>query len=129
MLDMNDLRKFIDAQYEDRALKVLIRFISSGHTMVPRAFDVPTQRRLVSKGYNHVLIPQVESSGEARLRPALYYFPSQPKRGLSSLVPLSPRLVVPQSFRERLMQLFHDAQFGGHLGERRTHWKMSVNYY
>lgn len=126
MLDLNDLPAFIDAQHSDAKLNVLIRFLRSERTEYPAAYDQTARRHLASKAYNHLMMTK---EGEPEDRDALYYYPSQPKRGYASLVPLTPRLVVPEVYKQTLMRVFHDAPFAGHLGERRTLKKISVNYY
>ena len=39
------------------------------------------------------------------------------------------RLVVPVAFREDVMRLCHDSMCGGHLGEKKTWWKLSDRFY
>ena len=126
LVDENDLQRFVEAQWADAKLTVLISYLRSGKVEVPRAFDVAAQRHLVTKGLNHVLLPvsTTKAPGDA-----LYYFPAQPRRGLSSLVPLLPRLVVPTSYHRSFIQMAHDAPFSAHLGIRRTYRRLATRYY
>ena len=122
IIDLSQLDHVINEQYKDPHLAVIIRYQQD--RLVPAELAEAAKKRLVSTGYNFVLLPQAPP-----LRPALFYFPARPKRGLSSLVPLVPRVVVPKSMHREIIELFHRYAFAGHFGERRTVRKIMVNYY
>jgi hypothetical protein len=62
-------------------------------------------------------------------RKALFYYPSDPRGGISTVAPAPPRFVVPPSYRRHLLELFHSSPFGGHSGITRTLRKISARYY
>lgn len=122
LVDLSKVDKVIDAQYNDHRTNDIISYKQT--RQVPSNYSEPMKKRLIAMSYNHVLLPQ----GENR-RPALFYFPSSPRRGLSSLVPIVPRLVIPFVFRNYIIEMYHAYAFGGHFGVRRTARKVQTNYY
>jgi transposase InsO family protein len=94
---------------------------------VPAAFDAVAKKRLERDSLDYQLLPVTSSSSH---KTALYYLPARPRRGLSSVIPITPRLVIPDGhFRRGLIQMFHDTPLGGHLGIKRTFRKLYGRYY
>ena len=122
IVDLSKLERIIEEQYNDKRIRASIDYKTS--RLIPQTYDEAMRKKLISMNYSFALMPQAPP-----LRPALFYFPSQPRRGLSSLVPIVPRLVVPKSMHNAIIEMFHNYAFGGHFGERRTTRKVMVNYY
>ena len=121
LLDASAITKLVDAQYADLALAPLIDHLASGS--IPAHYEEGDRARFLRRVRNYTLQEQAEG------RPALFYYPAAPLRGLSALVPFLPRLVVPRAYVTPLIQLFHDTAFGGHFGIKRTLRKIAVNYH
>ena len=112
----------IDIILGKKKVSVIIQFISERSIL--QSYTESMRRRLVAMGRNYVLFRQNDG-----VRDALFYMPSQPRRGLSSLVPLVPRLVIPPAYRREVIEMYHNYAFGGHYGVRRTAHKAQVIYY
>jgi len=123
LVDGSKLKKLVDAQYAEPALLEIIEY-KLKKAMPMHLADEASKRRFVGDCANYTLLEQSDDC-----RPALFYLPIKPKRGLSSLVPVVPRLIVPVVYRPYIISMYHDYAFGAHLGERRTYSRVSVNYY
>ena len=122
IIDLSQLKKVIDAQYADGPIKMIIDY--KLHKSIPTSLNEAMQRRLIAQGYNYVLMTQPDG-----IRPGLFYLPARPRRGLSSLVPVVPKLVIPPNYRKFIIEMFHNYAFGGHLGERKTLRRIQANYH
>ena len=122
LIDQNDSAKLVRAQRSDPELNRMIEYLEKKAT--PATATTDEVNRLIADSNNFLMVAQRNG-----VPSALFYMPARPKRGLSSLVPLLPRLVVPRAYRESLITMFHDSAFGGHFGIKRTLRKVCVNYY
>lgn len=122
IVDLSKLRLVIAAQYAEPDTCSIINY--KLHSHLPSSFTEAQKRYMINHARDYVLIDQSDG-----VPPALFYSPHAPKRGLSSLVPSVPRLIIPSAHRTYLIELFHNSPFGGHMGIRRTYHRMSVNYY
>jgi hypothetical protein len=122
LLDTSRVDKLVKAQHEDPDLQRIIQYLEKHST--PATLSSIQVTNLINEAKNYILVPQPRN-----LPAALYYMPSKPRRGLGSLVPCVPRLVVPPPFRKTLLQMFHDSPFGGHFGIKRTLRKLAVSYF
>ena len=122
IVDQKQLAVMVKAQREDPTLKRIISYLESKY--VPADLVPEKAAAFIRECENYVLLPQ-----PSPIRSALHYLVSRPKRGLASLVPISPRLVVPTEYRTSIISMYHDSPFGGHLGIKRTLRKVAVNYF
>ena len=121
LIDTQEIARLVKAQHAHPPMRQLIDHLLSGAT--PATFDPIEKLRFLQSAKNYVLMPQTSGAE------ALYYALHQPRRGLSSMVPFEPRLVVPPEFQLPLLRLFHDTPFAGHFGVKRTYRKISARYY
>ena len=116
----------VDAQYSSPWEHSHIQYKLPTHE-IPQALSSVERRHFLQEAENLQLLPVRSTSQHQQ---ALYYLPAQPKRGLSSLVPLQPRLVLPtQHFRNGVMAMMHNSPYGGHFGIKRTYAKVAQRYY
>ena len=122
LVDEAQGQKLADAQRSDPPTKLLIDYLANHH--LPASFTADESAALIHKALSYTLVIKPAPVGAL-----LYYVPTTARRGLSALVPVTPRVVVPPSLRPALMHLFHDSPFGGHFGIKRTLRKVAGNYY
>lgn len=114
----------VDAQFSDPPLRAIIQFLTKRE--LPQALDPRAQRQFVTHCNDYQMLPINSTSTHQQ---ALYYYRSPAKRGLSSLVPSLPRLVIPASFQPTLLAMMHDSPYGGHFGIKRTLARLSHRYF
>lgn len=125
VVDTSQLGKLIDVQHASQPWKNIIAYLERKE--VPASFDSIAKRRLERDSADYQLLPVISTSKHPH---GLYYLPARPRRGLSSVIPIIPRLVIPDThFRRGLIQMFHDTPMGGHFGVKRTFRKLYCQYY
>lgn len=118
--------ELVDAQYAASWEGSHIRHKLPPHEL-PQALNGIERRRFLQDAENLQLLPIRSSSAHTH---ALYYLPAQPRRGLASLVPPQPRLILPtRRFQEAVLTMMHDSPYGGHFGIKRTYAKIALRYY
>ena len=122
LVDLTDVRRVVQAQREDPVLLNIINY--KERREMPANFSEVQKKRLHFESENYALLP-VERVGPS----ALHYCPARPRRGMSSLVPYTPRLVIPPPHRVAIIRAFHDHPLGGHFGIKRTSRKVAARYY
>lgn len=99
-----------NAQQEDEYVKALAAFVRDG--VLPN--DQQLSKRIVAIAAHCFL--------EEGL---LWFDPPMPDRALTS----TPRLVIPTSLRNEILERFHSDPLSGHLGVHKTHDKLRMRYY
>lgn len=122
VVDESQLQELAEAQRSDKDLRARIDYLE--HRRTPASWPSTMVTKFIEHSRDFIMVPQ-----SAPCPPILKYFPAAPKRGLASFTPVRPRVVVPKSFRTKLLRMFHDAPFGGHFGIKRTIRKLSINYW
>ena len=120
MVDSERYASIVEAQHEDKPLKAVIAYLI--HKEIPAHLSDKDQKRFEKQCRNFKLIENSEGNG-------LYYLPGTPRHGPRSVIPLTPRLVIPKVHQPFFLEMYHDSPFGGHLGITRTFRKLSVLYY
>ena len=125
VVDTSQLDLLVEQQHELQPWKDIIGFLE--HKFVPASYDATAKKKLERDSKDYQLLPLANSK---KFKHALYYFPARPRRGLSSVIPVLPRLVIPDGhFRRGLLQMFHDSPMGGHFGIKRTFRKLYGRHY
>lgn len=125
VVDTSQLGTLMESQRTSEPWRSIINYLMKKE--VPSSLDSTAKRRLEHESQDYQLLPVDNPSTYTH---ALYYYPARPRRGLSSVVPLMPRLVIPEDhYRRGLIQMFHDTPMGGHFGVKRTFRKLSGRYY
>lgn len=106
---------------DDREIAYITEYLSE--RKLPGSLTSYERQRIKTLAENYVLLDV-----EAPLK-ALHYYPAAPTRGLSALTPCVPRLVVPYTYREHLIALYHDSPLGGHVGIKRTIAHVAQRYF
>jgi hypothetical protein len=120
MVNPSELSEMIAEQHRDPSLQPLIAFLLRKER--PTNYSAAALVKLERDAAKFTLDPATEP-------PGLFFVPSQPRRGPMSLIPMTPRLVIPTEYRTDIISMFHDSPFGGHLGITRTYRKLAVQYY
>ena len=121
MVDLSELTHLAAAQKQDSHLRHLYNYVKD--KQFPAAYEEAAKNRLIRLAHHFALLTNDDGVE------ALFYHPSAQTRGLSALAATPPRLVIPHSYRQHIMQLFHESAFGGHSGVKRTLSKIASRYY
>lgn len=122
LVDQGKLEKLATQQRAEPFSSELIDYLEKKE--IPARFSPEEQRRFALSARDYILIPQLSPCLSV-----LCYSPARPRRGLSSLTPIVPRIVVPFEFRRPILHSFHNSPFGGHFGIKRTLRKVMTNHY
>ena len=122
LVDLTNLEFVISEQYKNTETRNIIMYVKS--KLTPAGMDETSIRALIRSSRDFALLPQPNNN-----RPALFYSPQQPRRGLAALIAPNPRLVIPPSHQRSIISIFHDPPYSGHLGVKRTFRRIAVNYW
>ena len=121
LMDPAALSTFCDEQEQDEDLRPLLDYLQHKH--LGRRSTASQREQLQRRAASYVFLDVGND------RRALFYHPGAGTRGLSALVQLPPRLVVPDAYKKHILELYHTTPFGGHSGIKHTLRKIASRYY
>lgn len=107
-----DTSAIIEAQLADTKLKDIITYLRDGELT-----ENPMRNKtIVAEAEMYQLIDGV-------------LYRTAPSRYMRKTGRERPRLVIPESLRQEILRRYHDSVLGGHLGIKKTYYKISAVYY
>ncbi len=111
-------KKFVEAQRADPKLQPLIRCVE--RNQIPHNLTSAQLAILLRRASQHTIDPDTK---------ALYCIrQARDGRHHSDFMAFQRRLVVPDKYKNEIMEAFHDSTFGGHSGVSRTYRKIALRY-
>lgn len=112
-----NVKSIVEAQRKDPKLHDLIRYLENKE--IPATYNQLARTALLRKASRYII--DAESK-------ALYCIrqPDSPVR--AAFMPFQRRLVIPEQYRQQIMEVYHDAPFGGHLGISKTYRRIALRY-
>jgi len=94
------------------------------HRQIPAGYTEAHRRSLIRRAAQFALL-EVQPD----VRVLFFFFPASNTRSRHPQQLLAPRLVVPPTYRQSLVALYHSSIVGGHSGVKHTLRKVATRYY
>ena len=112
-----NLKPLVDAQRRDPKLHDLLRYLE--HKEIPASYTPLMRTTLLRRASRYIIDPETK---------ALCCIRQPESSGRLSFMPFQRRIVLPSEFRPRILEVYHDSPFGGHLGISKTYRRVALRY-